>query len=76
MDSSPVEEDAAHPLGRLLGDLVVLAPSAAGPCIEEHTFPIETCHYGGVLHHQLQNHPALYAQIRETLSRDHQATGR
>ncbi len=80
--------DAAHPLGRLLGDLIVQVPSASGPAsglsgagrtsasegggpagprVEEHTFPIETAHYGGVLHHQLQNHPALYARIRDTL---------
>lgn len=78
--------DAAHPLGRLLGDLIVQVPSASGPasgssagrasaseggapgpCVEEHSFPIETSHYGGVLHHQLQNHPALYARIRDTL---------
>lgn len=65
--SATVTKDAAHPLGRLLGDLVVLVPSAAGPRVEEHTFPIDTRHYGGVVHHQLQNHPSLYAQLRETL---------
>lgn len=62
--SATVTEDPDHPLGRLVGDLLVRTESADGPSIREHRFPIELGRYGGVMHHQLQNHPAVYAQIR------------
>lgn len=62
--SATVTADPDHPVGRIVGDLLVQRPSASGSRIEESTFPIETRNYGGVLHHQLQNHPAVYEQIR------------
>ncbi|MBX3273749.1 MAG: alpha/beta hydrolase [Sandaracinaceae bacterium] len=66
--SATLTEDAAHPLGRLAGDLLVRVPSASGPALRaQHSFPIDTVHRGGVLHHQLQNHPAVYAQLLEAL---------
>ena len=63
--SATVTEDPEHPLGRLIGDLMVRVPSSAGPTLKEAHFAIETSRYGGVLHHQLQNHPALYEQVRD-----------
>jgi pimeloyl-ACP methyl ester carboxylesterase len=62
--SATITADPSHPLGHLVGDLLVRVPSAAGPVLTESHFAIETSRYGGVMHHQLQNHPALYAQIR------------
>jgi pimeloyl-ACP methyl ester carboxylesterase len=62
--SASVTTDPEHPLGRILGDLLVQVPSASGSLVEHRTFPIETACHGGVLHHQLQNHPAVYAQLR------------
>ncbi|MEM9189298.1 MAG: alpha/beta fold hydrolase [Myxococcota bacterium] len=66
--SATVTEDPNHPLGRLVGDLLVRGGSATHG-IEESHFAIATT-YGGVLHHQLQNHPAIYAQIRAALEAD------
>jgi pimeloyl-ACP methyl ester carboxylesterase len=61
--SATVSQDAAHPVGQLLGDLLVRIPSASGPAQEEAHFSIETRTYGGVLHHHLQNHPDVYELI-------------
>ncbi len=63
--SATVTEEREHPLGRLVGDLLVRTTSAEGPHLRTRSFPIATSHYGGVLHHQLQNHPAVYRLIRE-----------
>ncbi len=63
--SATVTRDPSHPFGQLIGDLLVRVPSASGKHGEEHTFPIEVRTHGGLLHHQLQNHPAVYEQIRE-----------
>lgn len=59
--AATVTSDADHPLGRWIGDLLVRGESAGEPRIGR--FPIDTRHYGGVLHHQLQNHPGVYAQL-------------
>ncbi len=71
--SATVTEDREHPLGRLVGDLLVRTPSAEGPHLRARSFPIATSHYGGVLHHQLQNHPAVYTLIREACGRSGRA---
>ncbi|MCB9698819.1 MAG: alpha/beta fold hydrolase [Alphaproteobacteria bacterium] len=64
--SATVTEDPEHPAGRWLGDLLVQVGSASGPRgVEERTFPIHTATFGGVMHHQLQCHPAVYRQLRE-----------
>jgi pimeloyl-ACP methyl ester carboxylesterase len=59
------EPDAAA--GRIIGDLLVLQPSAwahPGPGTRMR-FPIEHYfHLGGANHFDLLNHPAIYAQIR------------
>jgi len=68
--SATVSKDANNPMGQLIGDLLVRVPSASGPELKEHQFDIETQGYGGVMHHQLQNHPAVYAQIKRACSGD------
>lgn len=62
--AATVTPDPDHPLGRLLGDLMVRVESAEGPVVEHRSFPIETGRHGGMMHHQLQNHPSVYEQIR------------
>ena len=62
--SASVTEDPNHPVGRLVGDLLVQIPSASGPRCEMREFEAATRCHGGVLHHQIQNHPAVYEQIR------------
>jgi pimeloyl-ACP methyl ester carboxylesterase len=63
--SATVTRDAAHPLGRLLGDTLVLVPSATGkgktrriPFREEHGH-----HVGGTHHLALLNHPEVYDRL-------------
>jgi pimeloyl-ACP methyl ester carboxylesterase len=63
------EADAA--VGRIIGDLLVLRPSAWAH--EERgkrmRFPIEHYHHlGGANHFDLLNHPAIYAQMRRCLA--------
>jgi pimeloyl-ACP methyl ester carboxylesterase len=62
------EPDAA--IGRIIGDLLVLQPSAwAHPGRgKRRQFPIEHYHHlGGANHFDLLNHPAIFAQIRRCL---------
>ncbi len=63
------EPDAA--VGRIVGDLLVLQPSAwahAGRG-KRLSFPIEHYHHlGGVNHFDLLNHPAIFAQMRRCLA--------
>ena len=68
--SASVTEDPNHPVGRLVGDLLVQIPSASGPRCEMREFEAATRCHGGVLHHQIQNHPAVYEQIRTCLRRE------
>lgn len=69
--TATVTRDARHPVGRLIGDALVLPASAAGrgrtrriPFREEHGL-----HVGGAHHLALLNHPAVYAQLRSWLGR-------
>ncbi len=63
--------EADAPVGRIIGDLLVLQPSAwahEGPGARLR-FPIEHYHHlGGANHFDLLNHPAVYAQIRRCLA--------
>lgn len=57
--------------GRLLGDLLVIGPSAwgRGERGKRLTFPVDHYrHVGGINHFQLTNHPAVYDQFRNWLS--------
>lgn len=68
--SASVTEDADHPVGKIIGDLLVRVSSASGPKMSERAFPIDTRHYGGVMHHHLQNHPGVYEQVREACAEE------
>src|SRR4051794_22378389 len=64
--------DAETPFGRIVGDLLVQFPSASGHGRRRRIpFEIENgCHVGGINHFQLLNHPAIYEQLREWLTRE------
>jgi pimeloyl-ACP methyl ester carboxylesterase len=64
--AATVTRDPAHPLGQLLGDALVRIPSASGTTERSRTFGIETRCFGGIVHHQLQNHPDVYAFLLES----------
>lgn len=66
--SATLTRDPAHPLGRLVGDLLVRLPSSEGAGLVEREFVIETERFGGVMHHQLQNHPAIYAVVKAAVT--------
>ena len=53
-----------HPLGLLIGDILVRAPSALGPAAHSESFTIETLRFGGMSHIEIQNHPDVYCQLR------------
>jgi pimeloyl-ACP methyl ester carboxylesterase len=59
-----------HPLGRLIGDALVLAPSASGRSRARRIpFRVEDgLHVGGAHHLALLNHPAVYERLREWLT--------
>jgi pimeloyl-ACP methyl ester carboxylesterase len=68
--AATVSRRAEHPLGRLLGDCLVLEPSASGrgrtrriPFRAEHGM-----HLGGAHHLALLNHPAVYERLRDWLA--------
>ncbi|MCW2990652.1 MAG: hypothetical protein JWM73_1246, partial [Solirubrobacterales bacterium] len=69
--SATITRDPGHPLGRLLGDVMVLVPSASGRSRTRRLgFRDEDGrHLGGVHHLALLNHPQVYAQLRAWLSR-------
>jgi hypothetical protein len=62
-----LSRDAEAPVGRIIGDLLVLRPSAWAHAnrSERMRFPVEHYHHvGGANHFDLLNHPAIYDQIR------------
>jgi pimeloyl-ACP methyl ester carboxylesterase len=68
--SATITRDPEHPLGRLLGDILVLKPSASGqsktrriPFRDEHGH-----HIGGTHHIALLNHPEVYERLRGWLA--------
>ena len=60
--SASVTRSPRNPLGRLIGDMLVLGSSAA-PWREEQAF-----HLGGVGHFALLNHPEVYDRLRDWLA--------
>lgn len=67
--SATISGSPSHPLGRLVGDMLVLHPSASGrsrsrriPFRDEHGH-----HVGGTHHLALLNHPTVYRRLREWL---------
>ena len=74
--SATVTRDPKHPLGRLLGDILVLVPSASGqgktrriPFRDEHGH-----HVGGTHHLALLNHPEVYERLHGWLATAPEAT--
>lgn len=69
--SATVTRDPAHPLGRLVGDWLVLHPSASGRGRSRVIgFRDEDgVHLGGTHHLALLNHPVVYERLREWLAR-------
>ena len=69
--SATMTSDPDHPLGVLLGDLMVRPGSAAGPAgmPASDGFRIETGSFPGVVHHQLMNHPAVYTRLLPLIRR-------
>ncbi len=65
--AAAVTEDADHPLGTLMGDMMVRLPSALGSVDEHDRFQIETHKLGGLKHLELQNHPDVYDRIHRLL---------
>ena len=68
--SATVTRDPRHPLGRLLGDALVLQPSATGrgrtrrlEFRDEHGL-----HVGATHHLALLRHPTVYARLRDWLA--------
>lgn len=68
--SATITAGERHPLARLLGDTLVLAPSASGrsrtrriPFDEEYGM-----HVGRAHHFALLNHPAVYTRLRDWLA--------
>lgn len=69
--SATLSREADAPLGRLMGDLLVLRPSAwsQGGRRDRLQFPVEHySHIGGATHFALLNHPAVYGQIRRWIT--------
>jgi pimeloyl-ACP methyl ester carboxylesterase len=67
-----LSREADGPLGRMVGDLLVLHASAWGHGGGERLrFPVDHYrHIGGANHFDLLNHPAIYEQIKGWLSRE------
>jgi pimeloyl-ACP methyl ester carboxylesterase len=68
--SATVTRTAEHPLGRLVGDTLVLVPSASGRSKTRRIgFRDEDGHHLGGTHHlALLNHPSVYAKLHAWLS--------
>jgi pimeloyl-ACP methyl ester carboxylesterase len=68
--AATISRDPNHPLGRLVGDLMVRLPSASG----EATEPARRIHFAsgaifpGLHHAHIANHPEVYEALREMLS--------
>jgi len=68
--SATLSREADHPLGCMMGDLLVLRPSAWSQGHGERLqFPVDQYrHFGSTNHFQLLNHPAVYEQIARWLA--------
>jgi pimeloyl-ACP methyl ester carboxylesterase len=69
--AATITRTAEHPVARLVGDWLVLQPSASGRSRSRVIGFDEAdgMHVGGTHHLALLNHPAVYEQLREWLGR-------
>jgi len=69
--AATLSHEIGAPAGQLVGDLLVLPPSAWDHGRGQRlTFPLDHYrHVGGANHFDLLNHPAIYEQIRRWISR-------
>ena len=68
--AATITADPRHPVGRLIGDCLVLESSASGRS-RTRRIPFEAEHglvVGGTHHIALLNHPAVYERLREWLA--------
>jgi pimeloyl-ACP methyl ester carboxylesterase len=68
--AATITSDPRHPVGRLIGDALVLEGSASGRDRTRH-IPFEAEHgllLGGTHHIALLNHPAVYDRLRDWLA--------
>lgn len=68
--AATVSRDRHHPLGRMVGDLLVQYPSAAGAG-RTRRIPFELdngAHVGGITHFALLNHPEVYEHLYRWLT--------
>jgi pimeloyl-ACP methyl ester carboxylesterase len=67
--AATITRDPAHPLGQLLGDLLVRLPSASGAAPEPpRRIPFRSgAVFSGMNHIHLANHPVVYEALREQL---------
>ncbi|HMJ97469.1 MAG TPA: alpha/beta fold hydrolase [Thermoleophilaceae bacterium] len=68
--SAAITRSERHPLGRLLGDTLVLVPSASGRG-RTRRIPFEDeygMHLSAATHFTLLNHPAVYERLRDWLA--------
>lgn len=71
MIGATLTRDAEHPLGRVIGDLLVLYPSSMGTSGSGRRIAFEvdnSRHLGGLNHFHLLNHPRVYEQMRAWLA--------
>jgi triacylglycerol lipase len=68
--AATITSDPEHPLGVLLGDLLVRVPSASGQSSQpERRIPFNSGFvFNGMNHMHLANHPEVYAVIRQQLT--------
>ncbi len=68
--SATITASRHNPLGRLVGDLLVQPASARGQSRRGGQIPFaseHTCHFEGVNHFRLLNHPPVYEAMRQWL---------
>jgi pimeloyl-ACP methyl ester carboxylesterase len=68
--TATVTHEPTHPMGRLLGDLLVRTESAGGRCRERtvRVDPEAVVHVGGLTHFSLLHHPQVYEVLRLAIS--------
>lgn len=66
--SASLTAGVRHPLGTLVGDVLVRRESASGPRTPDGTPAGDSRHVPGASHFHLLNHPEVYAHLRDWLS--------